>query len=521
LESEGSIYTKPTFLIAVIVVLVFLLFGIIAPDAFGEITGIVFDTMIEYLGWSFILGASIFLIVILFLLLSPFGHVKLGLDEDEPAYSTPVWLAMLFSCGMGIGLLFWGVSEPIWHYIWPPFGEAGTEAAMHVAMRYSFFHWGFHPWAIYSVVAGSLAYFSYRKGLPMLLSSCLEPILGRKGIEGPWGILVNVIGVFATLFGLGTSLGLGAMQLAAGLDSLFGIPSTPMLYVFIVAVITIAAVISTYTGIDRGIKYLSQLNIIVAVLLVLLVFILGPTLFILNLFTHSVGEYVQNIISMSFNIDAAGAGTEGWIGAWTVFYWAWWIAWAPFVGTFIARISKGRTIRNFVIGVMLVPVFVSMVWFAVFGGAALYAEHFGPGGIADAVNQDSALGFFSLLAQFPAASLLILVAMFSVTVFFITSSDSGTFVNGMLTSGGALNPPVPLRITWGLLEGAVAAILLFTGGLGALQTASVVGGFPFMIIMFLMIYCLLKSIAAESREGTLLPDKKRLYDTLKELKAGK
>ena len=521
MQTGEGIYTKPTFLISVIVVLIFLLFGIIAPDAFGEITAIVFDTMIEYLGWSFILGASIFLIVVLFLLLSPLGHVKLGLDDDEPAYSTPVWLAMLFSCGMGIGLLFWGVSEPIWHYIWPPFGEAGTEAAMHVAMRYSFFHWGFHPWAIYSVVAGSLAYFSYRKGLPMLLSSCLEPILGRKGIEGPWGILVNVIGVFATLFGLGTSLGLGAMQLAAGLDSLFGIPTSPVLYVIIVAVITIAAVISTYTGIDRGIKYLSQINIIAAVLLMLLVFVIGPTLFILNLFTHSVGEYVQNIISMSFNIDAAGSGTEGWIGAWTVFYWAWWIAWAPFVGTFIARISKGRTIRNFVVGVMLIPVFVSMIWFAVFGGAALHVEHFGAGGIADAVSQDSALGFFSLLAQFPAASLLIVVAMFSVTVFFITSSDSGTYVNGMLTSGGALNPPVPLRITWGLLEGAIAAILLFTGGLGALQTASVVGGFPFMIIMLLMVYCLFKSLYAESQEGTLIPDKKRLHDTLKELRGGK
>ena len=518
MEREGSLYAKPTFLIAVIVVVIFLLFGVLAPGAFGEIAGIVFDIMIDYFGWAFILGASIFLFVILFLLISPLGQVKLGLDDDEPVYKTSVWLAMLFSCGMGIGLLFWGVSEPIWHYMWPPFGEAGTEAAMHVAMRYSFFHWGFHPWAIYSIVAGSLAYFSYRKGLPMLLSSCLEPILGRKGIEGGWGVLINVIGVFATLFGLGTSLGLGAMQLAAGLESLFGIPSNPALYVIIVVVITLAAVISTYTGIDRGIKYLSQLNIVVALMLLLMVFILGPTLFILNFFTHAVGEYVQNIISMSFSIDAAGAGTEGWIGSWTVFYWAWWIAWAPFVGTFIARISKGRTIRNFVVGVMLVPVFVSMVWFAVFGGAALYAEHFGPGGIGEAVSQDSALGFFSLLAQFPAASLLIVVAMFSVTVFFITSSDSGTYVNSMLTSGGALNPPVQLRITWGLLEGAIAAILLFTGGLGALQTASVVGGFPFMIIMFFMVYCLLKALIAESREGTLLPDKKRLYETLKELK---
>ncbi len=521
MQNEGNNNAKKTFWIALIVMLVFVVFGVAAPEAFGEATGNVFNYMIEVWGWSFILGASVFLILIVFLLLSPVGEIKLGADDEKPAYSNPVWFAMLFSCGMGIGLLFWGVSEPIWHYMWPPFGEAYTEQTIHVAMRYSYFHWGFHPWAIYAVVAGSLAYFSYRKGLPMMLSSCLEPILGRKGIEGGWGILINVIGVFATLFGLATSLGLGAMQLGAGLESLFGIPSTPAIWVIIVVVITIAAVISTYTGIDRGIKYLSQVNIVVAVLLMLLVFIVGPTLFILNIFTHATGDYLQHIVYMSFGLDAAGEGTEGWYGAWTIFYWAWWIAWAPFVGTFIARISRGRTIRNFIVGVMLVPVFVSMVWFAVFGGSALYVEHFGAGGIADAVGQDSALGFFSLLSQFPAATLLIIVAMFSVAVFFITSSDSGTYVNGMLTSGGNPNPPVFLRITWGVIEGAIAAILLFTGGLGALQTASVVGGFPFMIIMLLMLYCLMKALYAERAEGTLPLEKKRIRDAIEELKSEK
>jgi len=521
-EEERSMYAKRTFWIALIIMLVFVIFGVAAPDAFGEAAGAVFDYMVVQWGWTFILGASVFLIMIVYLLLSPVGEIKLGRDDEKPEYGNFTWFAMLFSCGMGIGLLFWGVSEPIWHYMWPPMGEAGTGAAVHMAMRYSYFHWGLHPWAIYAVVAGSLAYFSYRRGLPMMLSSCLEPILGPENINKGWGVVVNVIGVFATLFGLATSLGLGAMQIGAGLEFLFGIPSTNALWVVIVIVVTAAAVISTYTGIDRGIKWLSRINIVVALALLALVFILGPTLFILNILTHSTGDYLQNIIYMSFGLDAAGEGTEGWYNAWTVFYWAWWIAWAPFVGTFIARVSRGRTIRNFITGVLLVPVAVSLVWFAVFGGAALWYEHFQEVGIIqEAVAEDEAMGFFTLLEIMPASALLVAAASFSVAIFFITSSDSGTYVNGMLTSGGNPNPPVFLRITWGVLEGAIAAILLFTGGLGALQTASVVGGFPFMIIMFLMLYCLMKSLYQERAEGSLPLEKARIDAAIQELKEEK
>ncbi len=516
-ENNKGIYNSPTFLIALVITVLFVLFGMIWTDTAEAWMGNIFDFMVEYFGWSFILGASIFLIMVVFLLLSPLGEIKLGKDDEEPAYGTLTWFAMLFSCGMGIGLLFWGVSEPIWHYMWPPFGEAYSEGAIHVAMRYSFFHWGFHPWAIYAVVAGSLAYFSYRKGLPMLLSSTLEPILGKKGIEGGWGILVNVIGVFATLFGLATSLGLGAMQIGGGLESLFGITSGAGLWVAIVIVVTAAAVISTITGIDRGIKWLSRINIAIATILLILVFIGGPTLFILNLFTHSTGEYIQNIVQMSFGLDAAGEGTEGWYGAWTVFYWAWWIAWAPFVGTFIARISRGRTIRNFIVGVLLVPTLVSLVWFSVFGGSALFTEHFGEGGIADAVSQGSELGFFSALEILPMSWLLIAAGIISVAIFFATSSDSGTYVNGMLTSRGMVNPPLPLRITWGVIEGAIAGVLLFTGGLSALQTASIIGGFPFMIIMFLMLYCLLKALRAEMKEGSLPVERARIRKALDDL----
>ncbi|MCF8125687.1 MAG: BCCT family transporter [Desulfotignum sp.] len=522
MDNNSKSSAKMTFWISLAVMIIFVFFGVVAPESFGNAADVVFKYMKEAWGWSFIFGASIFLVMTVFLLLSPVGQIRLGGDDEKPAYSNLTWFAMLFSCGMGIGLLFWGVSEPIWHYMWPPHGEAKTAATVHLSMQYAFFHWGFHPWAIYTVVAASLAYFSYRKGLPMLLSSCLEPILGRKGVEGPWGMLVNVIGVFATLFGLATSLGLGAMQIGGGLESLFGFTSGPALWVTIVIVATLAAIISTSTGIDRGIKYLSNINIVVAVLLMLLVFIIGPTVFILKLLTQATGDYLQNIIQMSFGLDAAGAGTEGWYNAWTVFYWAWWIAWAPFVGTFIARVSRGRTIRNFIVGVMLVPVAVSMVWFAVFGGSALYETFInGNEAIMTAVNADSALGFFALLQGFPLSGLLIFVAMFSVIVFFVTSSDSGTYVNGMLTSGGNPDPPLYLRIVWGSLEGIIAAILLFTGGLKALQTASVVGGFPFMIIMLLMLYCLMKALFAEMREGTLPLEKQRIKDALAEIKSAK
>lgn len=507
----------PTLLVSLFLSLTFVLAGTLFADRFGEFMDFTFDWMVGNLGWSFLLGGSIFLLLIIYLMLSPLGDIKLGGDYEKPAYSNLSWFAMLFSCGMGIGLLFWGVSEPIWHYISPLYEEGRSGEALYASMRYSFFHWGFHPWAIYSVVAGALAYFSYRKGLPMLLSSTLEPILGREGIEGKWGVAVNTIGVLATLFGIATTLGLGVMQIGAGVEELFGYSSGPVLWVTIITVVTIMAVMSTTSGIDRGIKWLSLINLTVAALLMLLIFALGPTLFVLELFTDSVGGYLQNLLQMSFGTDPAGVGAEGWGDSWTIFYWAWWISWAPFVGSFIARVSRGRTIRSFIIGVMLVPTVASMVWFSIFGGSALFIEHFGAGGIADAVEVDSALGFFSMLSFFPFSNILIGVAMFSVAVFFITSSDSGTYVIGMLTSKGNPDPPLPLRIIWGSLEGAVAAVLLLAGGLGSLQTASIIGGFPFMIVMLLMLYCLLKALFVELQEESLPLERAKLRATIKEI----
>ncbi|MFZ4450767.1 BCCT family transporter [Salibacterium aidingense] len=506
----------PVFIISFILAAAFVIVGIALP-AFGDYMDAAFTWMTTNLGWAFIIGASVFLIVTIYLIFSPLGEIKLGEDDEDPEYPTGAWFAMLFSAGMGIGLLFWGVSEPLNHYDWPPLGEAGTAATVHTALQYSFFHWGFHPWAIYAVVACALAYFSYRKGLPMLLSSTLEPILGRDNLNGTWGNLVNIIGVLATLLGISTSLGLGVMQIGGGLEQLFGIPNNQGLWVAIVAVVTVLAIISTSTGIDKGIKWLSQINLSVAGLLMLIVFVVGPTLFILNALTHSTGTYFQNLIHMSFGLDAAGEGTEGWYQAWTIFYWAWWIAWAPFVGSFIARVSRGRTIRSFAVGVLLVPTAVSMVWFSVFGGAALYNQHFAGVNILEAVLEDEAQGFFALLSEFPVSGLLIAVAMISVAVFFVTSSDSGTYVIGMLTSKGNPNPPLGVRITWGTIEGLFAIVLLLAGGLNALQTASFLGGFPFMLVMLLMVYCLIKALYDELRDGSLPLERQRIFAALEDL----
>lgn len=495
--NNNNVWRGKTFIISFAISVLFVLWGIFGTESLGNTADSALAFFTDNFGWSFLLGVSIFVLASIFLMVSSLGKIRLGGDNEEPEYSTFSWFAMLFSAGMGIGLLFWGVSEPIWHYIWPPFGEAGTLEAANYAIRYSFFHWGLHPWAIYVVVGASLAYFSYRKKMPMLISSTLYPVLGADGINGGMGRLVNILAVFATLFGLGTSLGLGAMQIGNGLEQLFGIENTQNLGVLVIIVVTIAAIISTITGIKRGIKTLSQINIIVALGLMGLVFVLGPTLFILRTLTTGIGDYFANILDMSFFADPHGGG--GWINAWTIFYWAWWLAWAPFVGTFIARISKGRTLRQFVMGAMLVPVAVSFIWFSVFGGAALHVEIYGDGGIASAVEQAAEAGFFTALLQYPLSQLLILIATFSVIIFFITSSDSGTYVNGMLTAGGDPNPPVALRVVWGATEGAIAAILLFTGGLAALQTASIVAGFPFMVIMFFMAYSLFKAIKLDAQ----------------------
>ncbi len=499
-ESVFSFKNK-TFWIAFILNMLFVLWGIFGIESLGAAADAAFSFITVQLGWSFMLGGSIFVGVAFYLMFSKVGSIRLGEPDEKPEYSRFSWFAMLFSAGMGIGLVFWSVSEPIWHYIWPATGAAANataetpEAAVN-AMRLAFFNWGIHPWAFYIIVGGALSYFSYRKGLPMLLSSTLAPLIGEENLDKGWGRVVNILGVYATLFGLATSLGLGAMSIANGLSHLGLISGAgTTVQVVIIIVVTTGAVISTVTGIDKGIKWLSNINVWIMIVLMALVTLIGPTLFIINIFTNSLGQYLQHFVEMSFMSDAIM--DNPWLPAWTIFYWAWWIAWAPFVGTFIARISRGRTIREFVVGSLFVPVLVSFFWFAIFGGTGLYIELFGAGGLAEAVSESEAAGFYAALSHLPLAPLLILLGTISVTIFFITSSDSATYVNGMLTCQGDPNPPRRLRVLWGVLEGAIAAVLLFAGGLSALQTASVVSGFPFMIVMFFMVYSLLKALRTD------------------------
>lgn len=442
------------------------------------------------------LVVTIFLVFCVALAFSKFGDIKLGKDDEVPEYSTWTWFAMLFSAGMGIGLVFWSVAEPMYHYASPPFGEGSTLASAATAMRYVFLHWGLHPWAVFAVAGLAIAYFQFRKGLPALISSTLYPLLGEEGIKGPIGKAVDILSVFATLFGVATSLGLGAMQINSGLNYVYKLPNSTSVTVVLIAVITVLFITSAVTGISRGIKWLSNVNMYLAFLIMLFVLFLGPTKFILNVFTDTIGTYLQNIVQMSFWTDPYGTN-PGWVGGWTIFYWAWWIAWGPFVGGFIARISKGRTVREFILGVLIAPTLLSFIWLSIFGGTAVSMELSGDAGIAKAVSENVSTALFAMFQNLPLTALVSTLACVLIGTFFITSADSATFVMGMLTSGGDLEPKAGLKIFWGVTEGAVAAVLLLAGGLSALQTASIVSAFPFMIVMVFMMISLVKAFKGE------------------------
>lgn len=484
------------FWISIAIILAAVIFGVAAPNLFEKVTGNIQAMLTTAFGWYYLILVTVIVAFCIFLIFSPVGAIKLGRSDEKPEFSKGTWFSMLFSAGMGIGLVFWGAAEPLSHFMNPPLAEGGTPDAHKEAMRYTFFHWGIHAWAIYGIVALALAYFQFRKGEPGLISATLKPVLG-KSMEGTLGTIVDVLAVFATVVGVATTLGFGAAQINGGLSYLWDIPITFTTQVIIVSIVTVLFIISAWSGLGKGIKILSNANIFLALALLLLMFITGPTILILNIFTDSIGGYIQNIVQMSFRIAPLNEEHRTWINDWTIFYWAWWISWSPFVGIFIARVSRGRTIREFVIGVLLLPALVSFLWFAVFGTAAIQVQN---AGILDLTRFSTEEVLFAVFSQYPWSTILSLVALTLVGLFFITSADSATFVLGMQTTYGSLTPPNRVKLTWGIAQSTVALILLYSGGLQALQNTLIAAAFPFSFVMVLMMVSLYRSLAKEKSE---------------------
>ncbi|WP_227430715.1 BCCT family transporter [Psychrobacter sp. I-STPA6b] len=499
--------SKPVFIVSTILIVGFIIFGAL----FSELAGTLFTTaqgfITDKFGWFFIILVNLAILMCVYLALSHYGDIRLGHQTETPQYSLASWIGMLFSAGIGIGLLYWGTAEPLYHFMAPPIGEAETAEAAKQAMNISFLHWGLHAWAIYTIVALALAYFHYRRGLPLSIRSTLYPLIGKK-IYGNWGHTVDVLAVFGTMFGVVTSLGLGVMQINSGFESLFGLPNTLGVQIGLIAFITFMAILSVMMGLDKGIKRLSDINIFLTVILLGFMVVLGPTQYIIDSFVENIGNYMTSIVPLGF-WNEAYSGTD-WQSSWTIFYWAWWVSWSPFVGVFIARISRGRTIREFTLGVLLIPMTILFFWFTVFGGVAVHMELLGNYGLVEAVQNDYGSAIFKLVEYYPLTKPITLLIVVMIMLWFVTSSDSASFVIDMLTAGGDTNPPKIQRLFWASTEGVIAAILLAAGGLGALQAAAIVAGFPFAIVVLVMMYALLRALG---RDRLVLYRNKQRYIT--------
>lgn len=493
---------KPVFLTSALFILLLVVFTIAAPAAAQDFFNLIQAWILGNASWFYILTVAIILLAVIFVAVSRYGNIKLGPDHSEPDYRDITWFAMLFSTGMGIGLMFFGVAEPVMHFIDPPVGEGGTAPAAREAMKITFFHWGLHAWAIYASVALVLAFFCFRHGLPLTLRSALYPLIGER-IHGPIGHAVDIFAIIGTVFGVATSLGLGVAQINSGLNHLFGLPVGIPTQIVLIVISCGLATISVASGLDRGIRILSETNLLLAVVLLLFVLVLGPTVFLLQTFVQNTGAYLSDIVNKTFNLYAYEP--TDWIGGWTLFYWGWWIAWSPFVGLFIARISRGRTIRQFVGGVLLVPAGFTLFWMTVFGDAAIHAILVeGMGSLAETVKADSSLALFAFLEHLPWGSVTSVVAIVMVVVFFVTSADSGALVVDQLASGGAESTPVWQRIFWSSLMGVVAIALLLADGLQALQTATIASALPFSIILLLALWGLFKALRLDATKRSLL-----------------
>lgn len=479
------------------VILALVLWGAIAPAHLGAVFDTALAAITRNFGWFYLWIVFGLVLVSLVLAFSRYGDLKLGSEDEEPEFSVGAWFAMLFAAGMGIGLVFWGAAEPVSHYAAPPPGIApGTPEAANAAMRYSFFHWGLHPWAVYSVVALAIAFFQFRRGQSGLVSTSVRSLPWRP--VAALGPVVNILAVVATAFGVAASLGMGALQINSGLSAVAGLPVGKPSQVGIIVVTTVLFIASAVTGVARGIKWLSTFNLVLAGLLALAVLLLGPTVAIVDTLTSTLGSYLSEFVRMSLRMTPFRDST--WVGSWTVFYWAWWVSWSPFVGLFIARVSRGRTIREFILGTVAVPTLAAFLWFSVFGGTALTLEIMRDVPIAEAVKADVSTALFVLFDALPLSGLLSGAATILVLVFFVTSGDSATLVLSMMSTKGNENPPPHVKIGWGVLVAGIAVTLLLAGGLQAVQTATIVFALPFTLVIILMAIALWRGVKEDWNE---------------------
>ncbi|MDQ0984182.1 BCCT family transporter [Streptomyces sp. V2I9] len=481
--------------------------GVVLWAAFGKhsfesASNAALPWVLDNFAWLFVIAADVFLVLCLVIAFSRFGRIRLSRDDSPPEFSDFSWIAMMFSAGMGIGLIFYGVGEPVAHYLTPPpssGAEPQTAGAASAAMEYSFFHWTLTPWAIYGIVGLALGYASFRKGRGNRLSAVFVPLIGERRANGVFGKVLDLLAVFATVFGTATSLGLGALQIAIGLDLTADVGRSTGVELVVIAVLSVAFVVSAFTGLHGGVKWLSSINLVVAAILMVFVFFAGPTVYLLDVLPSSVGGYLDQLLPMASRTGAFG--DQDWLGTWTIFYWAWWLSWAPFVGTFIARISKGRTIREFLLAVLLIPSGATALWFVVLGGTGIRLAETGVVDMAEKAKEGTEATLFAMLDALPAGTVTAWAAMILIMMYFVTSADSASLVMGSLTSRGALHPRRWLVVTWGLLMAAVAAALLVAGGLESLQSATILVALPFVVVMLFLCWSLLRELRTDPGGG--------------------
>jgi glycine betaine transporter len=489
-----KILGNTVFLVSAAVILLLVILGAVMPNRFGETAGALFGFTTVNFGWFYLLAVFVIILFLIGLAVSKYGAIRLGGDDDRPQFSFFTWIGMLFSAGFGAGLVFWGIAEPMSHFFSTPFSgvEGQTEQAARLAMGYSFFHWGVSQWSVFAIVGLVIGFLQFRKQKDGLVSTALEPVTGQNHVVKK---TIDSLAVIATVMGIATSVGLGVLQMNGGINAVFGTGNSIGIQMMIILVIFVAYMLSSSTGLEKGIKYLSNLNLGLALGLLVFVFFAGPTVFILETFTLAIGDYLTHFVEYSLRMQPYVGGT--WVRDWTIFYWAWAIAWSPFVGAFVARVSRGRTIREYIMGVMIIPPLIACIWIAAFGGTALWHDLNAGTGIAEAVNADFTSALFQTYEVLPLKTLLSVLSILLIFTFLVTSADSATYILASMTMNGSLNPPLFAKMVWGVLMSAIAAVLLYAGGLEALQTASLIAALPFTILLLMMMLAIGKLLRRE------------------------